>query len=504
MDPIVNLYYRLYDRDVTLASKHPLQPNHSNLSSIDIDYIPPSYTVKNITRFILEREAEVDAYATAELYIDRRDARPAAADMIIDIEQGASTKPLMALRIVLCPDSRRTAPPCTGMAPSKSQLMALFPNPGPSLTVDTAVRWPGISAASTAAFFTFDGLSNRKPCRFFKNKGFHNHTLLHLLTEYSLGAGPAHLTAIWNQHVALERPAFQSPHFITTETFTDHLGDEAFYQAYLHFFSDVVLKTPVHAVLEEWIFSSKANYDTKKDGQRPEMLNRLLAGVMHPLIYVGFGLDFSLPGLVAEGTHFSIPYGKEALSNEDPNRTRTSRCAQSGVVGAVTATHVRHVDHALGPSHHGFNNLVASFDEVHSKFGEDIKHYAAEWIVEGVNPKEVAKKVEELTFLNVMIYVVGGWRDGGFRQAEFTFEVIDGTLFVRAAGLTMESIGRVREGGEGEKDVVLVVAGWLLLEVPVFVLGLFALYYQTRILIFNMSSRLILVVSQEVKEGLEA
>lgn len=135
---------------------------------------------------------------------------------------------------------------------------------------------------------TPDADSNRNPYRFFNDRSFHNHTPFHLLVEWVLGGTPAHLTAIWDQHVVNERPQFRSRHAITAETFNDHLGDEHYYQAYLHFFSDVVLRKPVHAVLEEWIFSSRVNYDTLKDG----MLNRLLAGVMHPLIYVGFGLEF--------------------------------------------------------------------------------------------------------------------------------------------------------------------------------------------------------------------
>ena len=68
-----------------------------------------------------------------------------------------------------------------------------------------------------------------------------------------------------------------------------------------------------------------------------------------------------------------------------------------------------------------FNNFVGSFDDVQSKYGDVIQRYAAEWTVDGTNPKEVAKKVRELSFLNVMIYAVGGWRDGeGFHNAEFT------------------------------------------------------------------------------------
>lgn len=74
---------------------------------------------------------------------------------------------------------------------------------------------------------------------------------------------------------------------------------------------------------------------------------------------------------------------------------------------------------------HRFNNFVGSFDSAQTKFGTVIQQLAAEWAVDGTNPKEVAKKVQELSFMNVMIYVVGGWRDGeGFHNADFTLWVI--------------------------------------------------------------------------------
>lgn len=38
-------------------------------------------------------------------------------------------------------------------------------------------------------------------------------------------------------------------------------------------------------------------------GKQPQMLNRFLDGLMHPMIHVGHGLEFGLPGTVAEGAH---------------------------------------------------------------------------------------------------------------------------------------------------------------------------------------------------------
>lgn len=72
-------------------------------------------------------------------------------------------------------------------------------------------------------------------------------------------------------------------------------------------------------------------------------------------------------------------------------------------------------------SDRAFENYVGSFDDLQMKLGQKIQSYAAEWLVDGANPQEIAKKVQELAFLNVMIYVLGGWRDGeGFHRAEFT------------------------------------------------------------------------------------
>ncbi|KAJ7023708.1 hypothetical protein C8F04DRAFT_1213242 [Mycena alexandri] len=305
------------------------------------------------------------------------------------------------------------------MAPSKSQLAMLWPNPGPPLTTEAPVRWPGISPASTAALREYLQKDYEQHHGFFNNRGFHNHTPFHLLVEWVLGGTPAHLSAIWDQHVAIERPQFQSPHAITAETFNDHLGDENYYQAYLYFFSDVVLRKPAHVVLEEWIFSSRVNYDTLKDG----MFNRLLAGVMHPLIYVGFGLEFSLPGLVAEGLAHAAVHKNSTSTLLPRYMFETPSVPRPMTMGAHSAGVHAFSILARIQREHRFNNVVPNFkfDDIHTQYGEDIQRYAAEWIVEGMDSKEVAEKVKELIFLNVMIYAMGGWsEEKGFRYAEFT------------------------------------------------------------------------------------
>jgi hypothetical protein len=148
-----------------------------------------------------------------------------------------------------------------------------------------------------------------------------------------------------------------TPAPITEQTFYNHLGDEEYYQGYLYFFCDLLLKKPIHSVVEEWIFSPNANFE----GRKPEMLNRLLAGILHPLLYLGYGLDFryiiilfgyhraqscfrSLPGLIAEGTCIPVLYEEKVLRNDDANRTCTSGCTQNRFVSAVTEKSARRVN----------------------------------------------------------------------------------------------------------------------------------------------------------------
>jgi len=47
---------------------------------------------------------------------------------------------------------------------------------------------------------------------------------------------------------------------------------------------------------------------TADEGKKhPEMLNRVLAGLLHPFIHLSYGFEFGLPGQLAEGSSFFGP-----------------------------------------------------------------------------------------------------------------------------------------------------------------------------------------------------
>lgn len=77
------------------------------------------------------------------------------------------------------------------------------------------------------------------------------------------------------------------------------MGKKGSYSHYLPFFHSEVARLGPKGALEEYIFSPAANVGPADKG--PTMLQALVAGVLHPLIHVGFGLEFNDQVMVAEG-----------------------------------------------------------------------------------------------------------------------------------------------------------------------------------------------------------
>jgi hypothetical protein len=70
------------------------------------------------------------------------------------------------------------------------------------------------------------------------------------------------------------------------------------------FFIDTLRKKGAVATLEEYVFCQKANFDPAYDADgkdQPQFLNRIIDALFHPLIHVGYGLEFGLLGTLAEG-----------------------------------------------------------------------------------------------------------------------------------------------------------------------------------------------------------
>ncbi|KAF2137187.1 uncharacterized protein K452DRAFT_278799 [Aplosporella prunicola CBS 121167] len=133
---------------------------------------------------------------------------------------------------------------------------------------------------------------------FFNYKGFHNHIPHQLLTIYALGGDPRQIEKAYEANKVYQRPPVivndkAVPDMHDPEHFKQHLGDENYYHAYLVFFQQQIQQRGWKDVVQEFIF--------RGDKRANDMLVRLFAGVYHPIIYLGFGIEFSQPAIIAEG-----------------------------------------------------------------------------------------------------------------------------------------------------------------------------------------------------------
>lgn len=124
-----------------------------------------------------------------------------------------------------------------------------------------------------------------------------NHIAHHLLTLYALGATPGALQEAYSNNASYQRRALPvDPKVVSQlsdpETFKACLGKEERYGDFLLFFQSEMETHGWQRVINTYLF---ANTSMSND-----LFGRLFAGLLHPLIHLGFGLEFEQPAIVAE------------------------------------------------------------------------------------------------------------------------------------------------------------------------------------------------------------
>ncbi|KAJ4389416.1 hypothetical protein N0V93_006884 [Gnomoniopsis smithogilvyi] len=154
---------------------------------------------------------------------------------------------------------------------------------------------------------------------FFNEEGFHNHIVHHLLSLYGTGAPPEALQAAYNANTTYQRPTFPVNQQVVQELQSwehakAYLGKERHYPDFLAFFQREIDAKGWEAVMSEYLFAGTASAD--------DMLVRLYAGFMHPLIQMMYGVEFKQPAIVAEAlaqTCVHQPNYKEVLFQAEKN-----------------------------------------------------------------------------------------------------------------------------------------------------------------------------------------
>ncbi|TVY18131.1 Questin oxidase, partial [Lachnellula arida] len=132
---------------------------------------------------------------------------------------------------------------------------------------------------------------------FSSHVGFHNHIAHHLLTLYGVGAPASIIEQRYAENASHQRPvqindevAVEDLH--SPEAFTKCLGKGEYYHSFLIFFQTEMELNGWENVVIEYLF---AGSETSVD-----LLQRLYGGFLHPLIHLGFGIEFHQPAIIAE------------------------------------------------------------------------------------------------------------------------------------------------------------------------------------------------------------
>lgn len=242
--------------------------------------------------------------------------------------------------------------------------------------------------------------------------GFHNHLVHHILTLYALGASPAQIQKHYNNNKTAQRPQ-QPLHNRVTEELHDskkyqgYLGKEKHYYDYLVYFQGEIDRKGYAEVINEYLL--------RGDERADDMLGRMFSGFLHPIIHLGFGVEFQQPAIVAEAlaqaaVHESWlnPYllgaEKAAFSTGDSK-------SLVGLLDEIRA------DRKLSTAAHWTDSNKIR-DGILVRAPDEMVKYASQF---KVGTEELAEKTAEAT--NAAIYYAGGAQHPP-KQIKFDFYFI--------------------------------------------------------------------------------
>ncbi|KAI4279188.1 MAG: hypothetical protein LQ337_000423 [Flavoplaca oasis] len=232
---------------------------------------------------------------------------------------------------------------------------------------------------------------------FFNQSGFHNHIAHHIPTVFALGASPAAIRQHYQNNKSYQLPSKTSHRDVVRDlhdpaVFLKHLGQEAYYSDYLAFYQDQIDRHGCEEAVNYWLL--------RDDECANAILVRMYAGFLHPIIHLGFGIEFNQPAIIAEALAQAAVHegwiGPFLLETEKAAAgTQVSRSLVEILDQIRTDPKLRMA------AHWDDDNKVR--DGILARAPNDMVKYAAQWKV-GLDDLEV--KTAEMT--NAAVYFTGG------------------------------------------------------------------------------------------------
>jgi len=257
-----------------------------------------------------------------------------------------------------------------------------------------------------------------------------------------LGADSDALKAAYADQCAYQRPSFASPGAITKENWTEHLGDEKYYNAYLAFFTEEVAAKGVSDVIEEYIFSPAANFPGT--GGKVEMLNRFCAGLLHPMIQLGYGCEFNVPGMIIEGLGHTVAHSPSASVLTPESWFRGSIKAKPNSTPSALNIFARVLADPEIPGIRSSDD-VAFFKNSVQQFGDKVLGHIESWSPDLSTKEGLQKALEEVVWAVTLMYGVAGLsrkEDGLFNADFFHMHFVTSSMFLSSILVHLEPKSR--------------------------------------------------------------
>jgi len=245
---------------------------------------------------------------------------------------------------------------------------------------------------------------------FSSESGFHNHIVHHLLTLYGLGAPAEIIEKRYKENANYQRPAIQSKErtledLSNPENFKKYLNKEKYYRDYLVFWQDEIEKKGWENVLNEYVFAGDERADDlfgRLYGGKPRKTTsqRWLKcpGFLHPIIHLGFGIEFHQPAIIAEALAQTCLHdnwtGKFLQAAEKDAKSRTS---SSSKTMPELLDEIRANKKLSTAAEWSDPNKVR--DGIIARASEEMLKYTSQW---NVTPENLEQKTAEM--INSCIY----------------------------------------------------------------------------------------------------
>ncbi|EXJ93831.1 hypothetical protein A1O1_02224 [Capronia coronata CBS 617.96] len=287
---------------------------------------------------------------------------------------------------------------------------------------------------------------------YFNRGGFHNHIAHHLLTIYALGATPDELQYAFDTNKTYQKPQFpvnkgNVQAMSNPDRFKQFLGKEQYFHDFEIFFRQEIEHKGWETVLNEHVFARTEHAD--------RMLTRMFAGFLHPLIHLGFGVDFKQPAIIVEALAQAAIHdnwtAKYLHAAEDA--AKTAKSSKS----LVQLIHESFQDDKLHTSAHWDDGNKVR-DGVLVRAPDEMIALAAQWSVE---PDQLDKKTAEM--INAAVYFTGA-AQRPTKQIKFDFffiHCVNCSIFfstlIKEPWLSVESKCRLLEW-KGRLDLAMYVS----------------------------------------------